>query len=76
MHGEKEGFRFVTGEPGSAYKESAELAGEEVLVGFEIPSDLLGGGFDEAEGERFKAFGDGFVGSKNRAYVRKGGDEL
>ena len=59
----------MASEPGGAYKESAELAGEEVLVGFEIPSDLLGSGLDEAEGECFKAFRDGFVGSKNGAYV-------
>ena len=67
--GEKENLRFMTGEPGSAYEEGAELAGEEVLIGFEIPSELLGGALDEAEGECFKAFGDGFVGSKNGAYV-------
>lgn len=65
VHG---GLRLMSGHSSGADEEGAKLPCQEVLVGFEFPAYLLGGGLDEAEGECFEACGDGVVRGEDGAY--------
>lgn len=64
----KGGLRFMSCHSSGADEQGAKLPGQEVLVGFEFPAHLLGGGLDEAEGECFETCGDGVVRGEDGAY--------